>query len=165
MPRAFGAYRRASENASCAPRRFGGTSALTPSERAVIELVARGLPNTEVALLRGVSTSTISNQLTTAYRKLRVGGRRELRAASDPSSAESLAHPDQWRGLSPREQQVLALVERGLANKVIAPTVGVGVSTVSTLLTRARRKLASSAPTPLVTAQEPGDDQQENGSV
>jgi DNA-binding CsgD family transcriptional regulator len=118
---------------------------LTPSERAAIELVAQGLSNAEVALARGVSVNTIVNQLTSAYRKLRVSGRRELRAASSPSPAERLARVNQQHRLSPREQQVLALAESGYANKVIAPTVGVGISTVSTTLTRARRKLAINA--------------------
>lgn len=139
-----------------------GMNGLTPSERAVIELVARGLSTARVALLRGVSIYTISNQLTTAYRKLRVGGRRELRAAA--STRVRVARPNQ-RLLSPRELQVLALAENGHANKVIAPIVGVGISTVSTLLTRARRKLASSAPTPLVVTPEPRSDQQEDGPV
>jgi len=140
-------------------------SYLTPSEHAVVELVERGLSNAEVALRRGVSVSTICNQLTAAYRKLRVASRRELRAVSSPASTERLSHSRQSCGLSSRERQILALVASGHANKVIAPIVGVSVSTVSTLLTRARRKLASVAPMPLVAAQEREHEQHQHGRV
>ncbi|MFZ5495816.1 MAG: LuxR C-terminal-related transcriptional regulator [Verrucomicrobiota bacterium] len=42
--------------------------------------------------------------------------------------------------ITSREQEILALAERGHANKIIAEATGVAFSTVSTLLTRARRK-------------------------
>jgi DNA-binding CsgD family transcriptional regulator len=115
--------------------------ALTFSERAVVELVMQGLSNREMALARGVSVQTIANQLTIAYRKLGVQSRRELRARW-MASASMLASLDAV--LTPREREVLHLVQQGHANKVIAPTVGVAISTVSTLLTRLRRKLSTS---------------------
>ena len=58
----------------------GRCSALTASERAVVELVERGCSNRQIAELRGASARTVANQLTMAYKKLGVTSRRELRA-------------------------------------------------------------------------------------
>lgn len=49
------------------------------------------------------------------------------------------------QALSARERQVLYCATRGDANKVIAYTLGLSTSSVSTLLTRAARKLDHSA--------------------
>ena len=54
--------------------------ALSAAERAVAQLAARGLTNSEIARARNVAPRTISNQLAGVYRKLGVSGRRELRA-------------------------------------------------------------------------------------
>jgi DNA-binding CsgD family transcriptional regulator len=51
---------------------------LTASEREVVTGVLRGLNNTELAKLRGVSPRTIANQLAAIYRKLSVSSRTEL---------------------------------------------------------------------------------------
>jgi DNA-binding CsgD family transcriptional regulator len=111
---------------------------LTRAERETLELVGLGLTNQRLAAVRGVSLGTVANQLTAAYRKLRVGGRRELRArlrASSPAPVPAVS-------LTSREREVLSLVDRGESNKVIAYSLGVALSTVSTILTRARRKVA-----------------------
>jgi DNA-binding CsgD family transcriptional regulator len=130
---------------------------LTQAERAIIELAARGLTNQELASSRGVSERTVANQLTLAYRKLRIAGRRELRAKLGCGVRASVPCPDAFpaghsppplpapsdrlpRGLSSRERQVLSLVDLGQSNKLIAYSLGLSVSTVSTTLTRARRK-------------------------
>ena len=55
-------------------------SRLTAAERAVVELVLEGLSNAAVARKRRVSARTIAKQLASAYQKLGVGSRRELRA-------------------------------------------------------------------------------------
>ncbi|HYP99045.1 MAG TPA: LuxR C-terminal-related transcriptional regulator [Polyangiaceae bacterium] len=47
--------------------------------------------------------------------------------------------------LTPREQQVLAYANMGYSNKLIGYSLGLSRSTVSTLLTRARRKLGPGA--------------------
>jgi DNA-binding CsgD family transcriptional regulator len=59
---------------------FRTDASLSAAERAVAELAARGLSNTEIARARRVATRTVSNQLAVVYRKLGVSGRRELRA-------------------------------------------------------------------------------------
>jgi DNA-binding CsgD family transcriptional regulator len=53
---------------------------LTSAERAVIELTLDGLSNAAVARKRRCSPRTVANQLASAYKKLGVGSRRELRA-------------------------------------------------------------------------------------
>jgi len=62
---------------------FDGT-ALTRAERLVVHLVLGGLSNAEVAKVRGSSPRTIANQLTLAYVKLGVSGRRDLFARFRP---------------------------------------------------------------------------------
>jgi DNA-binding CsgD family transcriptional regulator len=53
---------------------------LTEAEGSVVELVLLGLSNDAIATRRRCSSRTVANQLSAAYRKLGVSGRRELRA-------------------------------------------------------------------------------------
>ncbi|MFO0686840.1 MAG: helix-turn-helix transcriptional regulator [Sandaracinus sp.] len=53
---------------------------LTPAEREVATLAARGLDNAAIAAARGTSIPTIVNQLGAIYRKLGVSGRVGLSA-------------------------------------------------------------------------------------
>jgi DNA-binding CsgD family transcriptional regulator len=64
---------------------------LTPAERDVVELVASGCANREIAKRRGSSVHTVANQLSAIYGKLGVSSRHELiarlsRAAHDGPS-------------------------------------------------------------------------------
>src|SRR5262245_26191325 len=52
---------------------------LSAAENAVVELTLRGLTNAAIARERQSSPRTVANQLSSAYRKLGVGNRRELR--------------------------------------------------------------------------------------
>lgn len=63
------------------PRRLAlwGPSALTSSERRIVDLVMAGLSNAEIAEELFVSEKTIEGHLVRAYRKLGVRSRRELR--------------------------------------------------------------------------------------
>jgi DNA-binding CsgD family transcriptional regulator len=56
------------------------------------------------------------------------------------------------RALSTREREVLTLALGGHSNKHIAYTLGIGTSAVSTLLGRARRKLAGRIPEELLSS-------------
>ncbi|GAA4807874.1 helix-turn-helix transcriptional regulator [Streptomyces ziwulingensis] len=66
-------------------RRLGppgtGSGALTGSERRIAELAADGRTNTEIADSLHVARRTVETHLTSAYRKLRIRRRGELRAA------------------------------------------------------------------------------------
>ncbi|HYP99046.1 MAG TPA: LuxR C-terminal-related transcriptional regulator [Polyangiaceae bacterium] len=53
---------------------------LSDSERAVAQLALRELSNREIAHQRQASAKTVANQLASAYKKLGISGRRELRA-------------------------------------------------------------------------------------
>jgi DNA-binding CsgD family transcriptional regulator len=55
-------------------------TALTPAEARVAHLAAAGVSNASIARLRRCSANTVANQLAAVYRKLGVGGRRELAA-------------------------------------------------------------------------------------
>jgi DNA-binding CsgD family transcriptional regulator len=58
-----------------------GWSSLTPAERDVADLVARGLTNPEIAARLGVSAGTVKDHVSSALRKLGVRTRAELAAA------------------------------------------------------------------------------------
>jgi len=130
---------------------------LTPAEREVVDLAVLGYSNRQLALRRCVSESTVVNQLSSAYRKLGVTSRRELCALALRSSSRPKQRTRPDVSLTRREQLALDRAEAGLSNKLIADSLGVAISTVSTMLTRARRKLRSSTAMPgSPTAQSKG---------
>lgn len=51
---------------------------LSPTERELVALLARGASNRAIAQVRGTSERTVANQLASLYRKLSVGSRSEL---------------------------------------------------------------------------------------
>jgi DNA-binding CsgD family transcriptional regulator len=119
---------------------------LTSAESEVLDLIRAGLTNSDIAQKRGTSTRTVINQIAHILRKSGVCSRRELKAmptkgariegfpgAPAPASAR--------RMLTPREDEAFALASMGKSNKLIAYELGIGVSTVGTLLSRAKRKL------------------------
>ena len=72
---------------SCDGQRYaylviGGTGTplgeLTPAEREVVQLVASGCSNREIARRRQASVNTVGNQLAAIYGKLGVSSRHEL---------------------------------------------------------------------------------------
>jgi DNA-binding NarL/FixJ family response regulator len=66
--------------AGARPRReaLSGVGALTPSERRVADLAAGGQSNRDIAQSLYVTPKTVEVHLSNAYRKLGIGGRREL---------------------------------------------------------------------------------------
>jgi DNA-binding CsgD family transcriptional regulator len=58
--------------------RLLGPEALTPSERRVVEIAARGASNREIAQSLFITTKTVEVHLTSAYRKLGVSRRGDL---------------------------------------------------------------------------------------
>jgi DNA-binding CsgD family transcriptional regulator len=59
------------------PRELGNPL-LTAAEQAIVELALGGASNRQIATLRGTSTRTVANQLSTVFRKLRITSRPEL---------------------------------------------------------------------------------------
>lgn len=55
-----------------------GSEALTRAELAIVELALGGASNRRIAELRGTSTRTVANQLSTVFKKLRITSRPEL---------------------------------------------------------------------------------------
>lgn len=60
--------------------RLTSTERLTPAERAVARLAARGMAARDIAAARSTSQRTVSNQLAAIYRKFGVASRAELTA-------------------------------------------------------------------------------------
>ena len=84
--RTLAAQARAELNATGArPRRHAlrGTDALTPSERRVAELAARGASNRDIAQALFVTIRTVELHLTHAYEKLDIRSRTDLARAFD----------------------------------------------------------------------------------
>src|SRR5262245_5738997 len=67
------------------PRRvsLGGLESLTPSERRVAEMAAKGPTNREIAQALFVTPKTVEVHLSSAYRKLHISSRSQLAAALD----------------------------------------------------------------------------------
>jgi DNA-binding CsgD family transcriptional regulator len=81
-------------------------SLLTAGEQSVVDLALSGLSNPAIARKRQSSPRTIANQLASAYKKLGVGSRRELRArlgarGGTPETAENLSGPPYRRARPP----------------------------------------------------------------
>jgi Response regulator containing a CheY-like receiver domain and an HTH DNA-binding domain len=64
-----------------APRTTDDRPLLTPSQRRVADLAARGLSNTEIAQALFVTPKTVEYHLSQVYQRLQVPGRRHLAAA------------------------------------------------------------------------------------
>jgi DNA-binding CsgD family transcriptional regulator len=69
--------------AGARPRRpwTSGVHALTPSELRVARLAAQGMSNRDIAQALFITTKTVSDHLTSAYRKLNISSRDQLAAA------------------------------------------------------------------------------------
>jgi DNA-binding CsgD family transcriptional regulator/tetratricopeptide (TPR) repeat protein len=78
-----GEVRSELQAAGARPRRdaLRGVASLTPSERRVVDLAASGRTNRDIAQVLYVTPKTVEVHLSSAYRKLEIGSRRELERA------------------------------------------------------------------------------------
>lgn len=130
-------------------RRAAACPDLTPREAEILELVARGLTNDDIAARLDVQEKTVRNAITRILRKLGVGTRAQA-VARARDAGFALPTPDAPApsrddagpvGLSRREREILELVSRGLANDAIASRLALREKTVRNTLTRVFRKL------------------------
>jgi DNA-binding CsgD family transcriptional regulator/PAS domain-containing protein len=63
---------------------------LSPREREIVELVARGLSNDEIAALASISRNTVKHHLKRTFQKLRVRSRAELAARAAAAGDEGM---------------------------------------------------------------------------
>jgi DNA-binding NarL/FixJ family response regulator len=71
-----------------------GPAALTPSERRVAELAAKGNTNRQIAQLLSVSPNTVEVHLTNVYRKLAISSRTQLAAALSAAADDEAEQHD-----------------------------------------------------------------------
>jgi DNA-binding NarL/FixJ family response regulator len=57
---------------------YCGMSTLSPREREIVEAVARGLSNRDIASATGIAQQTVKNHLSTIFHKLNVRSRVQL---------------------------------------------------------------------------------------
>ncbi len=77
-----------------------GWASLTPTEREVAELAARGATNPDIASRLFMSRGTVKTHLSHVYAKLGISNRTELAAHAQPSEPRSTrpsTHPLDWR--------------------------------------------------------------------
>jgi pimeloyl-ACP methyl ester carboxylesterase/DNA-binding CsgD family transcriptional regulator len=94
----FGEVRAFLAGADPPRRRAVAFGDLTPREREVLELVAHGLDNTQIAARLGVSEKTVRNNVTTIFDKVGVSTRAQ--AVARARDAGFAAHPLDQRGAS-----------------------------------------------------------------
>jgi len=118
--------------------RESGPSTLDDRLLDVARLAASGVTIVEIARRMGRSREAIRRELNAACARLRVSDRREL-ALRLQSEGSDAADP-----VSPRERQVLRLVDRGLSYKEIAAELRISVHTVHAHLKNAYARLGAS---------------------
>lgn len=117
---------------------------LTPREREVLTLMARGLSNADVARELFISEATVTTHIARVMMKLGVGEKTQAVAAFYQLTAQSEQHthiPAEIEQLTPREKEVLILVAEGLSNSDVAAQLSISEVTVRTHLARVLTKL------------------------
>jgi pimeloyl-ACP methyl ester carboxylesterase/DNA-binding CsgD family transcriptional regulator len=102
---------------------------LTPRERAVLEAIARGLDNAEIARSLRLSEKTVRNHITRVFDKLRVRHRYQaivlareagLGGAASPPASTGAGHLSRTPGAAPRPPRDIGLNTSGLALPMVS---------------------------------------------
>lgn len=148
-----------------ATERKNGIERLTQSEAAILEQLARGDTNADIARARGTSTRTVAKQVSAIMTKLEVTSRRQLlavlRKAStcawmDGAMPPALHAAKRKQLLTRREQAVVQRAMQGESNKEISFDLSVSTSTVAVLLSRGVHKLGVGSLAELMRRDGPG---------
>lgn len=115
---------------------------LTQRERQILEFVAQGKSNIEIAQSLWVVENTVKFHLTNIYKKLGTRNRTEAAQLIPPNAEIDEITKRYWETLTPREREVLELVKRGLADKEIAEELALTKSTIFFHLSSVYRKLS-----------------------
>lgn len=128
-------FYRAYENPVAAQRH----RALSPRERSVLELTARGLSGKWTAYSLGLSESSVSEALSAAACKLGISSRTRL-AAIAAELVRGNAARDTGVAFTAAEHEVLAMVARGMSNDAIARARGRSIRTIANQVAALLRK-------------------------
>lgn len=138
----------------------------TEREQAILDYLAAGEDNTEIAERLRISPHTVKYDLVSVYAKLGVKNRAGAAGAvSHPTDVAAVAGTH-TPAFSDREREVLTLLAAGRTSKQIAETLAISVSTVRIHAGRITAKLgvktrgvavAEAIRRGLVTPQSPGD--------
>jgi DNA-binding CsgD family transcriptional regulator len=113
------------------PKRTGSSSALTPRQQEILELVTRGISNKKIAAQLGISVDTVRRHGARIKQKMAVSTTSSIACQHlwpGLDNALALSLPD--RLLSPAEIRVVALLCRGLSSKEIARALEISSRTV-----------------------------------
>ena len=123
--------------------KVSGRRELSARKKQIVQLVARGLKDKEIAAQLGIAEGTVADHLTKIFHKMNVRTRTALIMAMAMDEPASHELPTQTRAeafsegiskgewnLTDREQEVVALLVQGLKNKEIADELGVVEQTV-----------------------------------
>lgn len=124
------------------PLRTSPFDALSATERRIVEMVAKGRSDREIAQALFITERTVAERVERALEQLHAGSRAELAERYRPRSARAEETPAVYpAGLTAREVDVLKLVARGLSNPEVAAELVLSPRTVHAHLRSVYRKL------------------------
>jgi DNA-binding NarL/FixJ family response regulator len=128
-----------------APLDSGIFHVLSRREMEVLELVARGASNVQIADALAVSVHTVKKHVAHLILRLKVSSRSEAatlyRDAVSGSPGRGPGQPERLDGLTLRERDVLARIATGANNQNIAADLALSLNTVKRHTTRILSKL------------------------
>ncbi|WP_040788648.1 LuxR C-terminal-related transcriptional regulator [Nocardia paucivorans] len=122
--------------------RTGGRP-LSPAQRAIVDLIVRGMANTDIAARLEISESAVKSQVKRIYDRLGITDRNQLVGIGEEALAE-LIRGGGTRVLSQTELGILRMIVQGVKNPGIARNLGLSEYTVRSYVKRIYDKLGVS---------------------